>query len=316
MGLQGHLVQVLAEGVGEPGADDTTDTVVELLGGFLVGLDLELRLADLGHQFLDEADDFSVGLLGAPDGLEDDLLGHLVGAGFHHDDGITGAADDHAQSAVIALFVGGVDDVLAVPVGDAAGADGPVEGNLGDGQGSRCSDHGQDFRRVLLVCRQDCQGYLDVVVQALGEQRADGAVGQTGGENAFLSGTALAAEEAAWDAAGGVEPFFVVDGQGEEVDILGPWAVGHDGGGEDDGLAVADGDGAVGLEGEASGFEDQGFAADLSMDDSRGCQLCSHIKRATSLKSELVGKIAGSGTGARRKTTPRSSGLSPTLSAA
>ena len=49
-------------------------------------------------------------------------------------------------------------------------------------------------------------------MQPFGEQGADGAVGEAGGEDAFLSGASLAAEKAAGDAAGGVEPFLVVYG--------------------------------------------------------------------------------------------------------
>ena len=74
-------------------------------------------------------------MLSLGDGFQDDFLGNLVGARFHHEDGIAGAADHHAQGAVAALLVGWVDDVLTIQVGDTAGSDWAVEGNLGYGQG-------------------------------------------------------------------------------------------------------------------------------------------------------------------------------------
>ena len=116
-------------------------------------------------------------------------------------------------------------------------------------------------------------------MQALGEQRANGAVREPGGEGALLPGAAFAAEEAAGDAARGIEPFFVVHGQGQEVYIFGPGAVRHDRGGQHDGLAIADGDCAVGLESQPASFENQGFAADFTVDDGGGCKLSCHNKK-------------------------------------
>ena len=179
---------------------------------------------------------------------------------------------------VVAFLVGRVDDVLPVAVGDAAGADGAVEGYLRDGQGRRRAHHGQHFRRILLVGGENRQRYLHVVVQTLGEQGTNGPVGEPGGEDAFLSGTAFAAEEAAGDAPGGVEPFFVVHGQGQKVNVLGAGAVGHDGGCQHDGLAVADGDCAVGLEGQAAGLEYQSFPADVAVNHCGSCKLSCHNK--------------------------------------
>ena len=172
---------------------------------------------------------------------------------------------------MIAFLVGGVDDVLAVDVGDAAGADGTLEGDLRNGKGSRRSHHGQHFRRVFLIGGEDGQGDLHVVVHSLGEQGSNGAVSEPGGEDTLLPWAAFAAEEAAGYSSGGVEPFFVVHGERQEVDILGPGAIGHHGGGEDYGFAVADGHCSVGLEGEATGLEYEGLAADFAMQYGGGC---------------------------------------------
>ena len=110
------------------------------------------------------------------------------------------------------------------------------------------------------------QGDLDVVVQALGEQRPDGPVRQPGGQDAVLSGAALPAEEASRNLAGGVETLLVVHGQGEEVDVLGPGPAGHHGRRQDDGLAVGDSHTAVGLVSQSPCLDGKGFAADLALD--------------------------------------------------
>src|SRR2546421_495135 len=80
---------------------------------------------------------------------------------------------------------------------------------------------------------------------------AQRAVGEPAGQDAGVAGLALAAEERAGDLAGGVHALFEVDGQREEVGAL-AHAPGGGGGDEDLGVADADGNGAVGLEGESA----------------------------------------------------------------
>ena len=89
---------------------------------------------------------------------------------------------------------------------------------------------------------------LDVVLVALGEQRPDRPVGQAGGEDRGLGRARLALDEAARDLARGVHPLLEVDREREEVEA-GPRirAVGR---AEDHRVAVANGDGAAGEQGE------------------------------------------------------------------
>ena len=75
------------------------------------------------------------------------------------------------------------------------------------------------------------------------------------------AGAALAAREAAGDLADGVEALFVVDRQREEIDAFA--RVGHAGRDEDDGVALAHGDGAVGLLGEDAVLDGEGLAPDF-----------------------------------------------------
>ena len=117
---------------------------------------------------------------------------------------------------------------------------------------------------VLLVRRQDRDHDLDVVLVALGEQRADRAVGEAGGEGRGLGHPALALDEAARDLAGRVHPLLEVDGEREEVET-GP-RLGAVGGPEDEGVAVADGDGAAGEAGELAGLERERSTAELDLE--------------------------------------------------
>src|SRR4051812_23129313 len=102
----------------------------------------------------------------------------------------------------------------------------------------------------------------NLVIKALGEERANGAVDETAGESLLLGGAALALEEAARDPPGGREFFLVMHGQREEIlprlDVL----RGRDGA-EDDGFAEGREHRAVGLAGNAARFEGQRLAAPL-----------------------------------------------------
>ena len=75
---------------------------------------------------------------------------------------------------------------------------------------------------------------LGLVAEAVGERRAQRAVGEPAGEDRVLGRTALTTEERTGDLAGGVRTLLDVDRQGEEVDA-GTHVLGGVGGGEHDG---------------------------------------------------------------------------------
>ena len=89
------------------------------------------------------------------------------------------------------------------------------------------------------------QNDLDVVAVVLREQRAQRAIRETRGQNRVLGWPTFALDEAAGDLARGVHLLFVLDLEREEVDSFAR-LLGCDDGGQDDGLAVAHHDRAVG----------------------------------------------------------------------
>ena len=103
---------------------------------------------------------------------------------------------------------------------------------------------------------------LRFVPPAGGEQRPDRTVNHARGEDFLVRHLAFALEEPAGNAAGRVGVLAVVDGQGQEVDVLA--RVGRaTRGDEHHRVAEADEDGPVGLLGQLAGFERKGFGADL-----------------------------------------------------
>ena len=87
-------------------------------------------------------------------------------------------ATTRSSSLVFDLVERRVQDVLAVRVADAGGADRAEERDAGQGQRGGAADHRDDIGIVLDVVAEDGGDDLDLVAEALGEQRADRAVDQ------------------------------------------------------------------------------------------------------------------------------------------
>ena len=239
------------------------DLLEQLLVEVGVGI-VELGLADLGNHLVDQRDLLLVLLVRHADGLEHDVVGHLVGAGLDHDDLLTRGDDGYVEVADLALVAGGVEDELAVDQTDLQRGDGAVPGDVGDGERGGRTDQRGDLGGAVVVNGHDRAHDGHVVAEVVGEERADGAVDDAGGQDALLAGTALAAVEAAGDAADGIQLLLKVDAQGEEVD-----AVAGTGGGGDAAqharVAVADHDGGVGELGELADLERQRAAGQIQL---------------------------------------------------
>jgi hypothetical protein len=122
-------------------------------------------------------------------------------------------------------------------------------------QGGAAADHAQHVGVVLAVGRQGRRHDLDFLEIVGREKRTNRPVDQTGGEGLLGGGAALAFDEAAGELAGGVGLLAVVNDEGEEVAARTFRAL--DGSDQHDGIAVANGDGPVGLFGELTGLEDE-----------------------------------------------------------
>ena len=192
--------------------------------------------------------------------LEHFVFAQLLDFGFDHHHRVAGGGDDEIHLGLLHLVQRGIEDVFAVDHADADAADRAHEGRAGQDEGRGGRDQGDDVGIVLEVMGEDGADHLNLVLEALDEQRPDRTVDQARGQGLFLRRGAFPAREAAGDLAGGVEFFLVVHGQGEEV-LTGLGRFGVDGGGEDHGLAVGGEDRAVGLARDAAGFEGQLAAA-------------------------------------------------------
>ena len=135
------------------------------------------------------------------EGVEHDLFGQLRRARLDHVDGLGRARDDEVQLALFLLLKVGVEDELAI---DASDADGSRRGREGDGgalKRDRGGRQGGDLGRVLLIAGEDGDVNHHVVAHALGEERADRAVGEARVESLDVARTRLTLEKVAGDAA-------------------------------------------------------------------------------------------------------------------
>jgi hypothetical protein len=172
------------------------------------------------------------------------ILGDLVGGALDHQHVLVVADVDEVERRGIHLLDGRVGDELVVDQGDADAADRPVPRNVGNGEGGAGAVDHRDVGVVDEVGRHELADDLHLIEEALGKERAAGAVAEAGDEDLALGRTALALEVAAGEAAGRGVLVAVVDGEGEEV-LAGAHGLRGAGGDEDVGFADVDVDGAA-----------------------------------------------------------------------
>ena len=264
------FIKVLGIDIGQQG-------MIQLHGGKAL-----LRLADLGHNAVDEGEHLLDLLMTGTDGAHHGLLVDLVGTGLDHDDLFLAGGQRQGEVAVLALLLRGVQHDLAVHQTDKHAGDGAVPRNVRHGNGQRGTVHAGDFGRAVGVKAHDSHRDADIVAHILGEQRADRTIDHAGGEDGMLAGAALTAHEAAGDAACGVELLLKLNAQGEEINAV-TRLVAHRDIAQHAGLAVADHRAAVGQTAHFAGLDHKRAAckgrlklAVLGEGFQSGCEFVSH----------------------------------------
>ena len=177
-----------------------------------------------------------------------------------HQDGILCPSDAQIEVRYLRFLIGRVEDECAGDAPHSKRPDRTEERDVGDRQRGRGAVDGQDVDLRLAVRGESIQDDLDIVSHVFGEQRTKRTIGQPGGQDGRFRRPALSAEEGAGDATTGVEPLFVVDRQGEEVNPLAR-SFGHRRRGQQQRVGLAQGDGAVGLPGNLARFDGDRLAA-------------------------------------------------------
>ena len=254
--------------VGIQGVLDVLDG--ELLDGLehsgvgIVGHEVELGLANLGHDAVDEVHDLLVGGVTGHDGIEHGVVVNLVGAGLDHSHQIGSGGDGHVHLGALLLLSGGVDDELAVNQTHDNAGDGAIPGDVGDSDSGGSTDHSHGLGLAIGVNAHHGADQSHIVAHILGEQGADGTVDHTRGQNGLLAGAGLTALEGAGNLTHGVHLLLIVHGHGEEIHAL-TGLCGSGDGAQHDGLAIAHQAGTAGQLSHLAGLDDQGTACQGSL---------------------------------------------------
>ncbi|MCG3199906.1 MAG: hypothetical protein GHCLOJNM_04434 [bacterium] len=236
----------------------------------LSGQRLELR-----HQISHLSDDLVRGLQRG-DHL---LLGNHLCAALDHHDGVFGACDSQIEAGLLQLGVRRIDHLPRADQTHAHRAQALVKGDIRDRQRGESADHRGNVGVVMLVRRKHGHHDLGLVIEAFGEKGPHGAVYQTGGQRLLFRRTRLTLEEPARDLPGGVVFLAVVHGQREEINPFPGFGI-HYRAGQHHRVAIANGDGPIGLFGHQAGFDHQVSSGDLLFNgNSHQCNSVRHPGR-------------------------------------
>ncbi len=185
------------------------------IGGGLGLHPFHLGLAHRLNDFVRDVEQFLDALMCHFEGFHDLGFRELERPTFDHHDRLAGTRDGEIDIGELELLERGIEDPCPFHPADSHRGDGAVPRHLGYRQRRRGCRHAQHVGVVLLVGRQDVDEDLDFVLEALGEERPDGAVDDARRRDLFVGGPALTLQKAAWDLAGGVGLLAILDGQWE-----------------------------------------------------------------------------------------------------
>ena len=225
---------------------------------------LELRLADLVLDGLDERADLLQLLMSLHEGVKHIVLRNFLCTGLDHNDLVLGSAQGNVHLGSSALLGGRVDNGLAVNDANLAAGYNVVERNIRDRNRDGSAQQSNYLRRVVVVVLQNGADDGNVVAQVLREQRTHRTVDLTRGQDRLLGRTALTAHERAGNAAYCVHTLLKVNGEREKVDAVTRLS-GCGSGNENSGLAVANQAGAVSELCHLAGLDGQLAAGDLGL---------------------------------------------------
>ena len=179
-----------------------------------------LGLAGHGNQLVDGGDNLLDLRVRKLDGGQDHFFGLFLGARLDHHDAVFVADNHDVDRGGRALGVGGIDDELAIDAAHANRANRGAERNVRERQRAGGGIDADHVGIVFLVGGEDQRDDLRLVAEAVGEQRADGAIDLAAGQNFLFAGPAFALDESAGNAPAGIGVLAVIDGEGEEVDAF------------------------------------------------------------------------------------------------
>lgn len=176
-----------------------------------------LFLTDLFDDLLLETADLLDGLMAEHDRIEDLFLRCFLRAAFDHHDRFFRAGHCHIHRGCRHLFLGRVDDILAIHASHADTGDRTVPRDIGNADGRRRADHAAQLRCIVIVDREHRRYDMDIISTSFIKQRTDRAIDQTRTQDGRIPRTAFTAKKSPRHLADSIHLLFIVDGQREEI---------------------------------------------------------------------------------------------------
>ena len=252
----------------ERGFDPTARHAVRDLEDFRLHFEqrhFALRLADLGREFLLDADHFAGVTVSKFKRLDELILWQFVGGAFDHDYVVLSADVNQIKIALLTLGMGRIGDELAVDTTDAHGTDWAVERNIGNAERGGGAIDCENIGIIFAIGAEQDRDNLRVVKITRREERPKRPISHARRERFLFAWTTFAFEIAAGKLPDCRRFFSIIDGQRKPI-LAFLQRGGRDGTGEDDGLAAGDNDGAVGELGNFACFDVDLRGPDLGRD--------------------------------------------------
>ena len=149
--------------------------------------------------------------------LHHQCIGNFVRACFNHHNLIFLGGNGQVQSGCFSLCRSGVYHQCAVTVADIDGGYGICKGNIGNIQCKGCTNHCQHLRCAVLIYGHNGCNDSNVISVILREQRTQRSVDTSCCQNRLFGGSALSFDKAAGNFTNGIQSFFVINAQREEI---------------------------------------------------------------------------------------------------
>ena len=225
-GIVGGSIRVVGDQAADSRRGDFGDALQHLLRNRKQLVVLELGFAELTLHVADHINQRLHGVVRHPQCIQHDILRHLIGASFDHENVVACAGYLQVELALLHLGMGRIDDQFTVNQADRDGRHRFLEINVANRQGRGCCRDGQRRHQGLAVAAQRREHNLHGVAEPLREQGPQGSVRQPAQQDGRLAGTSLPTKEAAGDAPGGVHPFLEIHCQREEIGAF-PYLAAH-----------------------------------------------------------------------------------------
>ena len=167
--------------------------------------------------FLNKFYNLQVGIKCQMNCLHHQCIGDFIRTCLNHHNLILLGGNGQVQSCSFSLRCCGVYHQCAVTIADIHRRHGICKGNIGNIQCQRSTDHCQHLGCAVLIYGHNGCNDSNVISVILGEQRTQRSVDTSCCQNRLFGGSALSFDKAAGNFTNGIQSFFVINAQREEI---------------------------------------------------------------------------------------------------